>query len=314
MSASVPLPGRNRGRKAGLILGLIVLVAACGGGAAQAPPAGDQSTVGKSVDEETPVAQPSADPDGGNAPAGRDDARIIRTGTMQLQVKDVLKAIDTARTAVLDKGGYISASRQAAAEDGSIVAEITYRIPVDQWEQTLSALRGLALKVLDERTEAVEVTGQVVDLDARIRNLQASERALQAIAERATLIKDVLAVQQELTAVRGQIEQLTAQKSDLEDRAALATMAVTYGVEIVAVTEAAKGWDAAGEVDRAAASLVDVLQAVATAGIWFGIVWLPILVVLLVLALVVRVVLRRTGFIARGPTTPMPLPPDAGPG
>jgi hypothetical protein len=308
MSASVPLPGRNRGRTAGLILGLIVLIAACGGSAQI------QSTTGESVDSGTPAEQPSTDLFGANAPRARDDARIIRTGTMQLQVKDVLKAVDNARTAVLDLGGYISASRQATADDGSVVAQITYRIPVDRWEQALTVLRGLALKVLDEQTEAVEVTGEVVDLDARIRNLQASERALQAIAERAIAIKDVLAVQQELTTVRGQIEQLSAQKGDLEDRAALATMTVTFGVEVVAVTLAAKGWDAAAEVDRAAANLVDVLQAVATAGIWFGIVWLPILVVLLILAVVVRVVLRRTGFIGRMPAPTMPMPPDAGPG
>jgi len=311
MTASVPLPGAKRGRMAGLILGLIVLVAACGG-SAQAPPAGNLSTVGKSVDSGTPIAQPSADPDGGNAPA-RDDARIIRTGTMRLQVTDVVTAVDRARSQIVALSGYISASRQASVDDG-IVAEITYRIPVDRWEDALAILRGLALKVLNEQTESVEVTGQVRDLDARIRNLQASERALQAIAEQAVAIKDVLAVQSELTTVRGQIEQLSAERGDLEDRAALSTMRVTYGVEVVAVTEAAKGWDVAAEVDRAAANLVDVLQAVATAGIWFGIVWLPILAVLLILAVVVRVVLRRTGFIGRMPAPTLPLPPDAGPG
>ena len=307
MSASVPFPGRKRGRATGLILGLIVLVAACGG-AAQGP-----ETVGQSVDSGTPRAQPSTDPDGGNAPRARDDARIIRTGTMQLQVKDVEAAVDRARDEVVALGGYISGSRQSTVDDG-VVATITYRIPVDRWEDALAMLRGLSLKVLDEQTESVEVTGQVRDLDARIRNLQASERALQAIAAQATLIKDVLAVQAELSNVRGQIEQLTAEKGDLVDRADLATMSVTYGVEIVAVTAAAKGWNAGTEVDRAAANLVDVLQAVATAGIWFGIVWLPIVVVLLILAVVARVVLRRTGFIGRMPAPTLPLPPDAGPG
>jgi len=308
MNTSVPFPGLSRGRMVGLILGLVVLVAACGG-AAQGP-----ETVGQSVDSGTPAAGTTDEQSsGGNAPAGRDDARIIRTGTMQLQVKDVPKAIENARTAVIDLGGYISASRQATIDDG-VVATISYRIPVDRWEEALAMLRSLAIKVLDEETQAAEVTGQVRDLDARIRNLQASERALQAIAAQATLIKDVLAVQAELSNVRGQIEQLTAEKGDLVDRADLATMSVTYGVEIVAVTAAAKGWSAGTEVDRAAANLVDVLQAVATAGIWFGIVWLPILVVLLILAVVVRVVLRRTGFIGRMPAPTVPLPPDAGPG
>ena len=50
------------------------------------------------------------------------------------------------------------------------------------------------------------MTGQVVDLEARIRNLRASETALQGIAAKAIKISDVLEVQAQLTAVRGEIE------------------------------------------------------------------------------------------------------------
>ncbi|MCI0343966.1 MAG: DUF4349 domain-containing protein [Chloroflexi bacterium] len=210
----------------------------------------------------------------------------------------VVKAVEAARSAVVAGGGYIGASRQATTDDG-VVATVTYRIPVERWEQTLSKIRGLSIEVLDERTEALEVTGQVVDLEARIRNLQAAERAMQGIAERTTEIKDVLTVQGELTRLRGEIEQLTAQRNELTDRAAFGTMAVTFGVEIVAVSEAAKGWDATTEVDRAAATLVNVLQALATAGIWFGIVWLPILLFLSVLALAGRSVIVRSGLVPR---------------
>ena len=311
MPATNPLPSRRQGRIPALVLGLSLLAVACGGSAAQGP---NLAPVGGTADEngsEAPRAEPSAEP-GGAAAAVRDDAKIVRTGTMQLQVKDVAKAVDAGREAVVAGGGYISASRQATTDDG-VVATVTYRIPVDRWEQTLTQLRGLSIKVLDEQTEALEVTGQVVDLDARIRNLQASERAMQGIAAQTTAIKDVLSVQAELTRLRGEIEQLTAQRDDLNDRAALGTMAVTFGVEIVAVTEAAKGWDPATEVDRAAGSLINVLQAVATAGIWFGIVWLPILLFLGVIAVVGRYVLIRSGFVARRVEVAA-SPPDVGAG
>ena len=318
MPASDQLPSLRRSRVRALIVALGLLAAACGGAAA---PGGALSPVGETTDEQSrfgqnPRTEPSVAPQpeaGNGAPAIRDDAKIVRTGTMQLQVKDVVAAVDAARAAVVEIGGYVSASRQASTEDG-VVATVTYRIPVDRWEQTLAEFRNLSIKVLDEQTEAVEVTGQVIDLDARIRNLQASERAMQGIAEQATAIKDVLSVQSELTRLRGEIEQLTAQKNELTDRAALGTMAVTFGVEIVAVTEAAKGWDPATEVDQAAASLVNVLQAVATAGIWFGIVWLPILLFLTVLAFVGRFVLLRSGLIARRQEMTATAPPDAAAG
>ena len=81
---------------------------------------------------------------------------------------------------------------------------------------------------------------------------------------RATKISDVLEVQAQLTEVRGQIEQLTAQLTDLEDRAGFATLTATFRVALVAVEVAQQDWDPAAVVDEASASLVDVLQALAT--------------------------------------------------
>src|SRR5947199_24090 len=94
-----------------------------------------------------------------------------------------------------------------------------------------AALRGLADKVLTERSSTEDVTGQVVDLGARIKNLEATERALQAIMDRATEIKDVLSVQAELTKVRGQIEEMTAEKGHLVEQAAMSTLTVTFSLK-----------------------------------------------------------------------------------
>jgi hypothetical protein len=52
-------------------------------------------------------------------------------------------------------------------------------------------------------------------------------------------------------------------------------------------TEAVRrGWDPATDVDRATGSLLALGQAAATVGIWFGIVGLPMLVVLAMLAVI----------------------------
>ncbi len=158
------------------------------------------------------------------------------------------------------------------------------------------------------------MTSQVVDLDARIANLRASETALQGIAARAVKIADVLEVQAQLTTTRGEIESLTAQLKELNDRAGYATLTVQYDVPVVAVDVAAKGWDPSAVVDEAAAAMLDVLQTAASAGIWFGIVWLPILLVLGVVTLLVAWVARRLGFGRRQPGALPPTAPMAGEG
>ena len=296
----------------GMLLMTMVALAACG----SASSGQVLSTVGNAVDDSAQgggggaraaaSAAPAAAPSGAPAEPNEvgnlvDDAKIVRTGSIELQVKDVPKAIQVARDGIRAMGGYIGASQTGTLGDDP-VATITYRIPVDRWEDALDLLRGLAgqtTKVLSEQTQAVEVTGAVVDLEARIRNLRASETALQDIAAKATKVSDVLEVQAQLTNVRGEIEQLNGQLKDLTDRAAFATLTANFGTPVVAVDVAAKGWEPAKVVDEATASLVNILQALTTAGIWFVIVWVPILVVLGVVGLIAGLILRRLGVIGR---------------
>jgi hypothetical protein len=290
----------------GLLVAVAFLLAACAGSAAQPE---ILSTVGDSIGDGAPVpaAQPGRDQGGDGNAAFRDDAKIIRTGSLSLRVTDLDASVRAGRDAIRAMGGYVGASRQTNDGDAS-TASIAYRIPAASWDDALDALRRLGT-VLGEETDAVEVTGQIVDLQARIRNLRASETALQQIATTATKITDVLEVEKRLTEVRGQIEQLDAQRADLEDRAGYGTLTVTYGIQVVAVTEAAKGWEPAVEVDRATGSLINVLQAVTTAGIWFAIVWLPILLAIGLLSAAVVFVLRRLGVIRKPeptPATPVP--------
>src|SRR5207244_4226025 len=161
------------------------------GAAATAAPAGRERT--SSNDSADVAAGLEQATNGGNQAGGdgnppqyapdEQGLLIIKNGTMTLQVA----GIDAA------------------------TASITFRIPATRWDEALAALRGMAVKVVDEHSTTEDVTTQVVDLAARIANLQATEHALQGIMDRARAIKDVLAVQEQLTEVRGEIEQMTAE-------------------------------------------------------------------------------------------------------
>lgn len=281
-----------------LLAALVLVLAACGGAATL-------SSVGSSVDGEA-VEAPApaaggvrAEEDlsyqrlaGDEASAAIGDPLIVRTGQLDLEVGDLEEALAAAEAAVAAAGGYVAASeRSGDAERAS--AMVTYRIPAERWESTLAALRAVGDTVLAERTASEEVTSQVVDLGARLANLRATEAALQAIMAKATKIPDVLEVQAQLTGVRQEIEQLTAQKVSLEARAALATLTVGFALPpIVAVTQVREGWDPAAEVDRAAATLVGLGQGLLNAAIWVAIVVLP-------LALLVGLVVTVAWLLAR---------------
>ena len=132
-----------------------------------------------------------------------------------------------------------------------------------------------------------------MDLEARLRNLRASEEVLVGIAKGTGKVSDLLEVQDRISAVRGEIEQLDAQRAQLADQVAYGTLVTTFGLPVVQVEEARQGWDPARDVDGAAATLVSAGQRVASAAIWFGIVWLPLVLLVLVLAFIARRVFRR---------------------
>ena len=119
---------------------------------------------------------------------------------------------------------------------------------------------------------------------------------------KATKIPDILEVQAQLTGIRVEIEQLTAQKQSLEKSAALATLTVGFSLPpAVAVTQVQEGWDPASEVDRAAATLVGLGQGVVNAAIWVGIVLLPLVLVLGIIVGFAWLAARR---VRRRPTPP----------
>ena len=298
MLSGIRSSGRSGPRLPGILL-IAIVVAACGGTAAGPgvnPVGGPVGQPQSGGENPNPPANGGEDGDGGSRQSlyanGQADLLIIKTGSLVLQVTGIDAALTAASQQVTALGGYVSGSERNG--DGeSDQASVTFRIPAASWEQALAGLRSLGTKVLFERAATEDVTAQVVDLGARIRNLEATEAALQGIMDRAVDIEDVLAVQAELTSVRGQIEQATAQKTHLEAQAAMSTLTVTFSLKPDPVLTSTEQFDPQSQVDQAAASLVGVLQAIATAGIWFAIVWLPILLGLAVLVAIGAFVLRR---------------------
>jgi uncharacterized protein DUF4349 len=208
--------------------------------------------------------------------ASRPDLLVIKSGDISIQAASIGTAVQKVTDAITALGGYVSASsRSGTAADAS--ASVTFRVPAARWEAALTAARGAGDALIDEQTRTDDVTGDVVDLEARIRNLQATETAVEAIMAKAGTIDDVLTVESQLSDVRGDIEQLTAKAADLRGRAAYSTLIVHVGVKPTPVARNPKpAFDPAQEADAATSRLVRILQRVATVGIWVAIVWLPI--------------------------------------
>lgn len=224
--------------------------------------------------------------------------QIIKTGSISIQVGNLDVSITQATDQIHALGGWLAGSDRTVTT-ASDLASVTYRLPVNEFENALAVMRRLGDKVLSEHTDSTAVGGQIVDLQARIANLRASEKAIQAIMSKANTIGDVLTVQERLSDVQGQIEELSGQLAGLSDQAAYSTLTVIFEVPIQptpslspSATPSPKAtatpipWSASDQAGQAAGTLGEVGKGTATVLIWLVILILPIalaLVLLLVL-------------------------------
>lgn len=283
-----------------LLVIVALLLGACAGGGAtavdEAPPAASAAAAedlragfdGVPVDEKSNVVD-----------ANLVDRQIVKTGEISVEVSSVSAAVGIVRAMALELGGYVGGSNAGGPDDA---ATLTLRIPADRFDAALTRLHGMDGSVLAEATREQDVTGQVVDLDARIRNLQASEAQYRALLQQATKIEDILTVQGRLDDVRGEIEQLQAQLDQLSDLAALSTLTVTLVPADAPITATAEDWDAGAILESAVAALVGLGQALAAAAIWLVILGLPLV---LLAGLAVLIGLRVAPMVRRRRAEPV---------
>ncbi len=236
---------------------------------------------------------------GPGAPSAPED-RIIKTGSITIEVADIDVSVAKATDQLHALGGWMAGSDRTTSSGNSGVASVTYRVPVAQFEDAVALMRKLGKKVLAEHSDSQSVGGQIVDLQARIDNLKATEKAVQVIMDKAVTIQDTLTVQQRLSDVQGQIEQLTAQVTGLTDQSAYSTLTVIFEVpepgaspSPTPMPSATPGpWSAGEQFNQAAAELGGVGQNAATAAIWLVVLILPMALALLLLLLVLVVIAR----------------------
>jgi len=222
---------------------------------------------------------------------------IVYTGDLDLQVNDTAETLDKIEVILKNVNGYIATKSVVAFGKDKLRGTISVRIPAAALDTTLSQIKGLAVKVLKETAASSDVTAEYVDLDARRKNLEAYESELQklleTVRERTGKAEDILAVYNQLTEVRGQIEQLKGRQKYLENTSALAT----YSIELVpveeAVVEGEPGWNPGKIFTESLDGLVRTLQTLAELAIRFIVQVLPILLLCLLPVVIVILILRR---------------------
>ncbi|MFE0675387.1 DUF4349 domain-containing protein [Streptomyces sp. NPDC058867] len=236
---------------AGLLLATALALTGCSAGSS----GGDSADLGgneAAKSRQDGAADSAGGSAAGDAAAGHTQtprataSHIIRTASLTVQVKDVPKALDEARTATENAGGYVGNETTTRDERGRERTRVVLRVPVASYADVLAELEGTG-RLIDRSAKAQDVTEQVVDVESRIKSQRASVVRIRELMDRATKLSDVVTLEGELGTRQANLESLLAQQQSLKDRTSLAT--VTLSLSETPVKKKAEADEDPGVVD-----------------------------------------------------------------
>jgi hypothetical protein len=280
-----------------LVLTVVVVHLACDRSERPMPAAADgavrASAAPAAMSLAESAAQPAAPQAPGQAPTTNVPSvsrKIIRNGTLDMQVTALEPALKALRAEVERAGGYSADESQSTGDDGAKQASVTVRLPAARFDASLAAIQGLG------RVERVTITGediteQYYDLEVQLKNRKQLEVRMLALLERqSNRLSELLEIEREVGRIRSEIDGLAGKQRFWDSQVSLSRLVVNLREPV----PLGRG----GILDRfrrAFRTAGDNLLEATTGLIAVSGALLPVLIVAWLCWLVVRKVWRRRG-------------------
>ncbi|MEU8674720.1 DUF4349 domain-containing protein [Streptomyces sp. NPDC048560] len=219
---------------AALAAGTLATLLAVGGCAAGADDSASSQDKGMAQSDAKEAGAGAADRAGGNSADGSKSAdrtgkpaavtaHVIRTATLFVEVKNVPKAVASARATAEGAGGHVSNETTERIDDEHETSHLVLRVPEDRYQDVLRSLAGSG-KLLSRTSNAKDVTEEVIDVESRIATQKASVTRVRKLMDQAEKISDVVTLEGELSSRQATLESLLARQANLRDRTSMATV------------------------------------------------------------------------------------------
>ena len=150
--------------------------------------------------------------------------QVISQGSVSINVEDVPSATVQVRLIAEGVDGFVEQLSSQSAEERQ-QSTITIRVPQPEFFNVFERIKSLR-KVLNENAGSEDVTERFIDLEARLKRAAREESSPLSLLERAEKVSEILTIEQELSHIRTELEQVQGQINFLERRVRLATIIV----------------------------------------------------------------------------------------
>ncbi|MFU8890509.1 MAG: DUF4349 domain-containing protein [Anaerosomatales bacterium] len=255
------------------------------------------------VPPESPIEPPVGGSGEDASTVPPDERYVIRSVGLRIQVDEVADAIEQVRDEVAKVEGIITGvqvstdkdipiyryeATGALADGAPLRGFVVARIPAQSLETFVESVSALGT-VQRQAEDETDVTQEHIDLSARLENLKAQEERLRDFFDEAVKVEEMLAIEEQLGRVRGEIESLSAQIAYLERQSAMATVTVELAGVPPVVSPIGPDWGFVRAITQGIRGFVGTINAMIVVAMSA----LPLIVVAIVVWLAVRAFLRR---------------------
>lgn len=231
--------------------------------------------------------QPSSDlPTQAFNPGGR---KLVITMTVGVEVADAAAAVDKVIALADQFGGQLYNSSLDLTDPATASGDLVFKLPPEQVQAFLGGLEPGIGRRTGMQGNTADVTKQLSDLDAQILTATTSVDRVRFLLAAAKSLDEVILLENELAERETHLEQLRAQKADLDSQVALATITVRLTTapveELAAAPEPEKkeekgisdafrtGWDGFVEIVRGIAIFIGYTAPFLVIGSIVGLIW-----------------------------------------
>ncbi|HET6996797.1 MAG TPA: DUF4349 domain-containing protein, partial [Chitinophagaceae bacterium] len=155
------------------------------------------------------------------------DKKIIKTGSLNLEVKDYNKFYTSVRDKVKNLGGYVAQEEQTQS-DYKIENSMIIKVPVDQFDNAIAQLAAGGEKINERNVTSQDVTTEVVDTRSRMEAKKQVRQRYMELLGQARNMNDILSVQSEINSIQEEIESAAGRVEYLTHSSVFSTIRLTY--------------------------------------------------------------------------------------
>jgi hypothetical protein len=225
------------------------------------------------------------------------ETKIIKTGYITIEVKDVTVSVDALRNMVTAKGGYLSSSSISEGYNKRLTGTVVLRIPQAEFDNTLAGVKAIGT-VKSVSTQGQDVTEEYVDLEAQKTSYLNQLAQYNAIMKKAINVSDVIEIQQQIDRVQTKLNQLEGRMRYLNSRLDMSTITVT--LQEPEPVGGDTGYDFITTINEAIDGFIGSIKAI----IVLFAALIPWLIVLSGIGYVIYRLVKRNKPTAKAPTEP----------